>query len=428
MIVKKFFAFVFTLFLLQSSYAELTTGDSSTESLCSQVLANDLILNPENGFHYRGFLGTKPERTEIMEANMKELGIDWWGMRIYIMPSLEIAQEFDNYGANQDPLIKGVYLIDPSIDSSKLLTQQQKLEKSLFKKIMPERNVNQQKQLAQRAFDQAFAQQGMWYSENGVLKQLPEELVKKIFTPDNLKVNETEIASTMPSEQDSKKVYGKSFLYQRGWFYTKLIGIIDLEEYIERHKLGGSKTYMKLRKAIRTKMQKEGWSVRFNTHLEAIIGLIKGQKRIGQGESSNRFTELDYASFRTAFAEGKLFTVEVYDGNGNVVAGTLGYRSGNVFHPETLVYLDGIDKANYAVLALLDRLSEAGVKFLNTGMVTTNTANLGGKYIPRDEYVQLEASLPKESIPIDFTSEWNPYPDWLQQLRDENSTPSKKKK
>ncbi|MCB0390155.1 MAG: hypothetical protein KDD58_02635 [Bdellovibrionales bacterium] len=437
--VRKIFLIYLVLlqFLITShAWAEEKHKTEIPPTFCNIILANKLLLNPEQGLGYRGFLGAVPEYNASNEEKMREIGAKWWGARIYIMPSLEVAEQFDNFSDNKDPLMKGFYLIDEDVLKYNSLKEQKKLSGSkvvkyikgkLEQQINPlniyryldERNEKKQKQLAQEAFKRSYSKKGMWYFEEGKAVRVPDEQVAELFTPENLKVMSSESKVKMPTHEDSSDYYGEYFLYQRGWFYTKIVGVITTERYIEKHKTGGRNSrYMKLRRSANPLVQKQGWRITFNKDLEGLIKLTEEQSRVGQDEDeSNRFTKADYDNFRESFKKGDFITVEVWNGNGELVAGTYGSRSGNVFHPETLLYKDGIDKANFAILALMDKLYEAGITFLNTGMVTPNTENMGGEYLSRDEYEKLQAELPKKELPINFNEDWVPQPEWLKKLR-----------
>ena len=398
-----------------SVFAKETEVVSVDSSVCAKSLASELLVAPEDGLHFRGFLGTLPERTEETEAEMKKIGVDWWGARIYVLPNLEIAKRFDSHRENNDILMKGFYLFNSDVSMDEALEEFESFDSSEKDKEVAEKK---QKDLALNIFEASLAKQGMWYFNGEEFTPVPPGLVEKLFTPENLSINETEGNVRMPMEEGSDKYYGGAYLYQRGWFYTKFVGVIMTDEYYEKHKPGGSSTYMNLRKKMRKYARTEGWEVRFNSDIEAVIELTDKQIRKDQGGNSNRFTEEDYASFRSAFDDGKLFTVEVWNGQGELVAGTFGFRTGNVYHPETLAYAQAIDKANYAVLAILERLYQAGISFLNTGMVTSNTARMGGYYLEREDYNRLEAELPKEVLEVDLTTPWDPYPPWLSELRE----------
>ncbi|MCB9026658.1 MAG: hypothetical protein H6625_10100 [Bdellovibrionaceae bacterium] len=397
-----------------------TVEPSGNEKSCSSALTNETLIPREKGLHYRGFLGTLPKRTEATEVLMQERGVSWWGLRIYVMPTLELARKFDNFSDNQNLLMKGVYLIDPEMNLDETLNIYDSLNTK--DEQLKEAASLRQKEIAANSFKTALAKNGMWYFKDNEAIQVPTSQIELLFTPDQLELKETETNLKMPEEGNEDRFFGSAFIYQRGWFYTKIVGVIKTQDFIDKHAPGGSSRFMKLRQKARSLIENKAWKVLFNTNIEAVIELSKKQVRKGQeGDSANRFTEEDYINFRKSFSEGTLFTVEVWDGEGQLAAATFGLQTGNIYHPESLLYTLGIDLSNFTLMALLERLHEKEIAFLNAGMVTPNTANMGGVYLTRSEYEALLATLPATTQTVDFNTPWEPYPQWLKDLRGNNN-------
>jgi Leu/Phe-tRNA-protein transferase len=108
--------------------------------------------------------------------------------------------------------------------------------------------------------------------------------------------------------------------------------------------------------------------------------------------------------------------VEVWDPKQERMAGGLvGYRRHGVYSPNSVFYdveraEDGTEKARLdfakmALVGLIDALHDAGIDWLDAGMVTGFTAGIKGKLIPAEEFNRLAQLSSGSAQPFGTTEE-----------------------
>lgn len=85
---------------------------------------------------------------------------------------------------------------------------------------------------------------------------------------------------------------------------------------------------------------------------------------------------------------GYAHSFEAYDEQGNLAGGLYGISVGRIFCGESMFYrVSGASK--FAFVKMAEFLKNAGVKVIDTQMVTNATAAFGAKEIPSAEYISL---------------------------------------
>lgn len=156
----------------------------------------------------------------------------------------------------------------------------------------------------------------------------------------------------------------------------------------------------------------QGFTVRYNQDINAVLTGLKNQPRKNQSDATNRFLDPDqWAMTIRAFLSGRAETVELYDPNGNLVAATLVFKIGNVWSCDSVTYpfgkkrvpvdsrlkdadgkdfaidrMDGKDLMNAVMTLSLQRAEQLGQTHIDVQMVTSSTAAFGADYVEVNEF------------------------------------------
>jgi len=135
--------------------------------------------------------------------------------------------------------------------------------------------------------------------------------------------------------------------------------------------------------------ERGGFEIRFDSAFREVIEGCAGASRPdGQGtwitpELIQGYTEL--------FAGGWAHSVECYS-SGTLTGGLYGVFINGVFSGESMFFRER-DASKLCLLALIEELAAAGLRWMDIQMVTPVTEQFGGRYIPRSEYLdRLEAA------------------------------------
>ncbi len=244
------------------------------------------------------------------------------------------------------------------------------------------------KNLAKNTFEELTSKGKLvWFDLEGEAQFVSKDQINKMFDTENMELI---------------VIDGKlgPVLYQTGWFYPKVRGVIEYSYTLE------GKTYKKLYKKIRT-LFRQGHSVTFNKDIDQCLEKVISQRRKGQPEGSSRYKNENLVNgLKESFAKGSAFSIEVWDSSGKLVGGSIGNRDGNLFSPDTVFY-DHIDFAKIAVVALIDRLKKSGIDVVDAGMVTPFTAALKGQYVTTEYFEQLRKTIPAD-VEVDLNTPWKP--------------------
>ncbi len=159
------------------------------------------------------------------------------------------------------------------------------------------------------------------------------------------------------------------------------------------------------------KVVKRGeFQISFNQAFHEVIfacALAKNRRGPGGEQSAVTWiTEAMVEAYIDLHYAGHAYSVEAWK-DGELAGGLYGVMVGNYACGESMFYkVDNASKV--ALLALMQKLKSKGIDWLDTQMVTPVVRQLGGKEIPRVDFIKrLEASLPcmpGQSIHTIFTS------------------------
>jgi Leu/Phe-tRNA-protein transferase len=328
-----------------------------------------------HGLGNRGFLSPAPPLSPETSRALGERGVVWWGLRVYVKPTIE---EAIRHAAEENLLNQGAYLLGDSTGF---------------------REDGETSRNGESATDDwtALVEKGLWLIRDEVPERVDPALVAARFTPAGLKWI---LAS----------VERGPFIYQEGWFCPKHRGVITYDDVM------ASSTYKRIRQFMRSRVQ-QGYTIRFNTNFVGALERVRDQVRRGQMPDSSRYR--NPALFQeavTRFQTGTSFSVEVWDPKQERMAGGLvGYRRHGVYSPNSVFYdveraEDGTEKARLdfakmALVGLIDALHDAGIDWLDAGMVTGFTAGIKGKLIPAEEFNRLAQLSSGSAQPFGTTEE-----------------------
>ncbi len=132
------------------------------------------------------------------------------------------------------------------------------------------------------------------------------------------------------------------------------------------------------------------YTVRMNQDFEEIIlACAASNNRKGQNPdamSSTWITRKMIEAYINLHYAGHAYSVAVYEGT-DLVGGLYGVKIRNFYSGESMFYKK-TNASKVALISLMDHLHSIGVQWLDTQMVTPVVEGLGGKEIPRSEYIQ----------------------------------------
>lgn len=347
-----------------SSLFETSSG-VALKSVESQI--EEHFKKASDGISTRGFLAAEPALSLESKESAYSKGMMFWGLRIYVQPTL--VEAILHSKEVTDPIMQGVYLIGEKLPSDTKMVP----APHFFRKLLGN---------------------GLYYIENGQVVRHDFLEIQDRFVPEKM-------------EWSISEPERGPYIYQRGWFFPKVRGVIRSEFTAE------SETYKKLRKLARS-LYKKGFRITFNQNYQKALEMVAQQERRGQISGGSRYNDAEFFNESlTSFIAGKAFSVEVWDSEGRLVGGNLGVVSRNLYAPDSVFYdtqnyKNGIDFAKISIMAIMDRLSQHGINFVDAGMVTKFTASMKGRYISGGEFLYLIKTLPTQKIEVDFKSEWVP--------------------
>jgi Leu/Phe-tRNA-protein transferase len=104
-------------------------------------------------------------------------------------------------------------------------------------------------------------------------------------------------------------------------------------------------------------------------------------------------------------SEGKAFFSEMWDPQGQLVAGSLILRSGNIFSPDSVFYTH-IDYAKIVAVAEADRFYQGQVHWQDMQTVSAFSGQLKARFVPIAVFEELRR-MQGGSAP-NFSTDWHP--------------------
>ena len=136
-------------------------------------------------------------------------------------------------------------------------------------------------------------------------------------------------------------------------------------------------------RGLKKSLRKNPFEIKYNTAFkEVIMGCADSKETWIDQVIVDSYTEL----FRLGYAH----SVECWDQNG-LQGGLYGVQYGAAFFGESM-FSRKTDASKIALVALVTKLRNDGVKLLDTQWMTSHLAQFGGKEIPRKKYLKLLAA------------------------------------
>ncbi len=370
--------------------------------------------NYTDGLGERGFMGSAIPKTPQTDLIALEYGLVWWGMKFNIVPSIEEAIKHRQQAHEMhrkkgtlytDVLVAGLYIIGQ--ESELQLDFDKEGAGAFFKPIPPDKIL-------------MMMQRGAYEVQpDGTYILIPAERLLRRVSLEGMTYNKV---AHLPGAG------GYNSISQSGWVAFKQHGLHDYSAWKQ------TDNARRLKKLAR-KLVEQGYTIRFNTDYKLMLDKLRDQKRTyrpekKEGEDSkperaeanpeyNRYR--NEAVYNTALGNllaGKGYSVGVYNPQGQLVAGEIGWRVGNHVYGDSVFYDDDVNLAKIAALALMEVMDAAGQPYTDPGMITAYTGSMGAELVPFPEYLKKIKSGPKEVIPLpDY---WNPLDeDYLQKKLEE---------
>jgi leucyl/phenylalanyl-tRNA--protein transferase len=160
--------------------------------------------------------------------------------------------------------------------------------------------------------------------------------------------------------------------YPMTWFSPDPRGILFLDQF-------------RMSKSTNKEMKKLTFDIRFNHQFESIIQSCAEVRR--KNQSATWIHEDIIHSYIELFHRGHAYCVGVYDG-ADLVGGLYGTCFGEIISGESMFHLKpGASK--FALVNLINKLKQKGIKWLDTQMETPLLKSFGGAAIPRVEFIKL---------------------------------------
>ncbi len=172
------------------------------------------------------------------------------------------------------------------------------------------------------------------------------------------------------------------------WFSPDPRGIIDVKKF---------HLPQKLRQFIAKEKDRRDIEVRFNDNFNAVIKACA--ESLNRNDQGTWITEEIIEAYQLLHMAGYAFSVETYYG-GILAGGLYGVCHRNCVSGESMFYLED-NASKLALYALILKLKEYEIPFLDTQMSTSVVKSLGGEEIPRKVFLDLlrkSQSMPAKRI------------------------------
>jgi leucyl/phenylalanyl-tRNA--protein transferase len=174
--------------------------------------------------------------------------------------------------------------------------------------------------------------------------------------------------------------------YPLTWFAPNPRGIIDFDDF-------------KISRSMQKFQLKNELSVCFNQDFDKVISCCSKVSR--KHEKSTWIHQNIIKGYTELFNAKLAYCVSVYNQEKQLVGGLYGVCFGEIVSGESMFHLVP-NASKLALVTLIEKLRNAGLKFLDTQMVTPIVKSFGGKTISRKEFMQrlsqLDSTRSRESL------------------------------
>lgn len=153
------------------------------------------------------------------------------------------------------------------------------------------------------------------------------------------------------------------------WFCPMQRGVIDFAD-------------LKISKSLRRSMQKP-WRFSVNQAFETVINECASQKRTGQ--TGTWLSHEMISGYMALHQAGAAFSVETWLDD-EIVGGLYGVDLGYAVSGESMFHKVN-DASKVALVHLIELLRRRGLYYLDVQMITPHVERMGGKYIPKIEFL-----------------------------------------
>lgn len=357
--------------LLNSCDAQLLLPAPQTTKASIDNAINELIIagfrDPKLRIGKMGFLGIRPYVTpEILEMAGK-IGILRWEQKIFVV------KDANEIVRHQDP---------------------KRPDRTLYF-VSPENSATSSNDLSSRPI--------LYYFDGKSVISLTQSETWELLKPEAMYFHKPQESSQLP------------YYSIEGW-------VMPAERYIisQKQVQESQKTYGKI-KDFALKAIASHYQIVFNNNADLATDLSRTHDR--NYISKSKFSiavGMDLFRFKKLFDAGKAFTVEVYSqhtkteaeyGKGGMVAGVTGHIQGSVFAIDSIFYPpveNGLSYAQAAMLALLDRLFEAGVEFVDVTKISHLAQEFRALKLSHEEFMELVAlQMGKQLVNKEIMVDWS---------------------
>lgn len=352
--------------------------------LVNKTFANRLASETEERIGARGLL-TSGNYNGFTESSMNSKLISFWGIEIYIMPTIEAAREHDRIARR--PYEQGFYLIDPRADYSRINLDNRAQGEEIFRDVLSRKP------------------EGVFFK--GAEYHTPVEERQAVIVSSERVQRDIMAEGVVFRDRDVRM--GPHFM-RMGWFYPKdVYGVFEFKDL-----WASSNTFKKLMSRAR-KEAREGVTFEFSkseADIREDLGIASDTERKNQNTKGNGYyTNPDNVNrVVEQFKKGEAFTIRAVK-DGKSLGGIVVFKHGNRVDFSTTFYREdgGILYSQIAAVVLFQRLEAMGVTKLYIEMISEFSAGLKAKRASmEDGAAQVDALEKRAPINYDFSSPWTP--------------------
>ena len=139
-------------------------------------------------------------------------------------------------------------------------------------------------------------------------------------------------------------------------------------------------------KSLSKSLKKINWTLTYNQQFDQVIQVCSEIRR--KHETGTWINQEVLKGYKDLFRQGHAYSVEVWNEQKELIGGLYGVCFGEIISGESMFHRED-NASKFALIALIEKLRSKGIKFLDTQMVTEVVRSLGGKEIPRSDFIQL---------------------------------------